>query len=331
MKSFDSKFPIGCKLILGLEGPKLTEKEKQLLNIIRPAGVIFFKRNFIDHQTWQDDFRQLISSIKEVTEGHTKLFSIDYEGGRVHRFPSGSPTFPYAQEWADESYKVGLEMASFLKSIDINLSYSPCVDIDLESSNPVIGKRSFSNDAHIVTESSLNLYHAFEESNLISCAKHFPGHGRTTLDSHFELPILDITREELNTDLAPYFPLIEEKVPLIMSSHIIFQQIDSKFPASLSHQILTKLLRDELLFKGLICSDDFDMKALKDIPKTDRFLKMVLAGTDFVVMGNGMDGKAIEDAYEIIVDLNADRIKLEKTLSSTMDRFQELILRYHLI
>lgn len=331
MKSFDSNFPIGSKLILGLEGPKLTEIEKKLLSIIRPAGVIFFKRNFYEDISWIDKFENLISEIKEVTEGATKLFSIDYEGGRVHRFPDGSPSFPYAQDWASKSYLVAKEMANFLNQLGINLSYAPCVDIDLENTNPVIGKRSFSADPEVVTQASLEFYHAFEEENIISCAKHFPGHGRTTLDSHFSLPVLDITREELNLDLTPYIALIKEKIPLIMSSHIIFNQIDPEFPASLSHKILISLLKEDLQFEGLVCSDDFDMRALNHIDKTDRFLRMITAGTDLVVMGNGMDGKAVEDAYRIICELSDRREPIEQNIFQTNAKLKDLSDRYNLI
>ncbi len=331
MKNFDPFFPIGDTLILGIEGPTLSDREKLLLNIIRPAGIIFFKRNFSNREAWVEDIKYLISSIREVTEGRTKIFSIDYEGGRVHRFPKGAPEFPYAKYWASQSYKVGLDMANFLNSVDINLTYAPCVDIDLESTNPVIGERSFSNDPNIVDIAGLEMYKAFEEKNIISCAKHFPGHGRTTLDSHFELPVIDTSIEDLALDLLPFKSLISANIPLVMSSHIIFTALDSDKPASLSPIVLTDLLRTELNFKGLICSDDFDMKALASIPKKERYLEMLASGTNLVVIGNGMDGKSIEDAIEILNQIETDDKILNHVLEFSSKALESLHERYQLI
>ena len=280
---------------------------------------------------WQDDFRKLISNVKEVTEGHTKLFSIDYEGGRVHRFPEGAPTFQYARHWVADSFSVGLGMSAFLKSIQLNLTYAPCLDVDLESTNPVIGERSFSSNPEIVSKAGLEIYKAFEQENIISCAKHFPGHGRTTIDSHFELPVLNISREELQIDLTPFISLIQAKIPLVMSSHIVFTSIDPLKPASLSSLVLNDLLKNDLGFDGLVCSDDFDMKALRAIPKKERYLDMLRAGTNLVVMGNGMDGKALEDAYEILSQLDLSNFDIINFTNRNQLILSELYSRYQLV
>lgn len=330
MKSFDPNFPLGNTLIVGLEGPILSELEKTLLNCIRPIGVIFFKRNFIEKEGWELEFRDLIKSIKEYSEGYTKVFSIDFEGGRVDRFPASTFKYPYARYYAESSYEVGSSMSSYLKTLGINLSYSPCLDVDLEPDNPVIGERSFSNNSSEVTKSGLNYYKAFEENNIITCAKHFPGHGRSKLDSHFDLPIIDASREELAVDLAPFIDLIRHKIPCVMAAHVLYPALDRESPASLSRPILTDLLRASLDFSGLIISDDFDMKALQVYPKKERYLKMLLAGTNCILLGNGMDGKALEDAARIFSDITQSDLTAN-LLEETSNKITDLISRYKLV
>lgn len=325
---------LGMHFISGLESYTLQENEKSFLAKIKPIGLIFFARNFDtlsgSASDWRSTFKKLIADAKEASEGSIRILSVDYEGGRVHRFPSEVKQFPYANEWCDKSSKVASEMADILSGLSINMSYGPVLDLDLESSNPVIGPRAFSSDPEIVIRAAKEFYDSFNEKGLLTCGKHFPGHGRTSVDSHFELPVVDISREELEMDLAPFKSLIEEGIPCIMSAHVVYPQIDPLIPASLSHRILTGLLREELGFDGIIFTDDLDMKALSHYSNSEKSKIALEAGSDILLVGNGMDGKALETCDQIMSELNKEIISnsdFQESLQRSRNRIDVVLAK----
>lgn len=303
----------GKHFIVGLEGITLSEEEKSYLNFIKPSGIILFARNFAPNISWRDDLNELISSAKNSSNNSIKFVSIDFEGGRVNRFPDDIKKFPYAQEWCDNSYEIGKEMATILKELGINLTYGPVADIDLNQNNPVIGKRAFSNNKMTVTKSCKDFIRANEELGILCCAKHFPGHGRTCLDSHVELPLVNCSLNEINQDIYPFAELIKSNIKIIMTSHVVFECLDPCLPASLSKIIQTDLLREKLGFDGIIVSDDLDMKALKSYSETEKAKMALSAGTDLLLFGNGIDSKALQTAASVIEELIALEINTELT------------------
>ena len=317
---------LGHHFIVGLESTELTDKEKELLSKIEPFGIILFARNFTNNPDWIEKCKALIQSAKDYSNNSIKLVSIDFEGGRVNRFPDGIKRYPYAQEWSGSVTEISLEMADILNNLGINLTYGPVCDVDLNESNPVIGKRSFSKDYKSVSKSALEFIDAYRSKGIICCAKHFSGHGRTAIDSHFNLPILDCSEEELAIDLAPFKAVVEHNVPLVMTAHVIFNCYDPILPASLSHTIQTNLLRGKLGFKGLIITDDMDMKALSTYTPKEKCEIALLAGTDLLLFGNGMDGKALESVDQIINDLlkSKETTELENALRNSSDRLANL-------
>ena len=319
---------LGRNFITGISSTSLLDEEKAILAELKPLGIIFFARNFIAENTenWESAFKKLLNEINEVTEGKTTLFSIDFEGGRVNRFPtkSNAPIFPYARYWAADSYKLGFQMASYLCHLGLNLNYAPVLDLDLESSNPVIGPRSFSSNPEIVEYAAREFIRGSLNAGVLSCLKHFPGHGRTTNDSHFELPKLAVTKKELELDLLPFRNLIKDhSVSLIMTAHVIYEAFDSVYPASISRKIIIGLLREELKFQGLVISDDFDMKALNFLEIEERAELMLKAGTDIILIGNGMTSNSVAQSYQIAKSLELKIIKdhnLRKSIEISWQR-----------
>ncbi len=322
---------LGTHFITGLEGITLEEHEKKLLEEIQPLGLIFFARNFdspSNNPAWKETFITLIREAKEASQGSIKILSIDYEGGRVHRFPDIVKKFPYARDWQKESSKTALEMKDILKSFSLNMTYSPVLDVDLETSNPVIGARSFSSEPEKVIKSANDFFQVMEQERIITCGKHFPGHGRTTSDSHQTLPVVNCERAELETDLAPFRALIKNGIPSLMSAHVMYPCLDNTYPASLSKKILTDLLREELGFTGVLFTDDLDMKALSHFDSIQKIKLALEASTDIMLVGNGMEGKSLKTIQEIIRGISPHVSALKPALEKSQERIGELVKNY---
>ena len=145
------------------------------------------------------------------------------------------------------------------------------------------------------------------EEGILGSAKHFPGHGDTGTDSHLELPRLNLSREDLrNRDLIPFQTLIQDKIPLIMTAHILFPQIDPEVPATLSKIILNDILRKELGFEGVIVSDDLDMKAVSEMfMQSGTVARAFHAGCDLFIVSRNINSSSLERTYKIAEDFSA--------------------------
>jgi beta-N-acetylhexosaminidase len=186
-------------------------------------------------------------------------------------------------------------MAKELQALGFNINFSPVVDVLTNPLNTVIGDRAFSNNPLSVAQHGTAMIHGLQEQGMIACAKHFPGHGDTKQDSHQELPFSSHSFKRLEQiELVPFRAAIKARVKMIMSAHILFEKIDHKYPATLSPKILTELLKKRLGFKGLIISDDIQMKAISSLyhPVEAAFLA-IYAGADLILISK--DGGTLED------------------------------------
>lgn len=189
------------------------------------------------------------------------------------------------------------------KSLGINWIYAPDCDIDVEPSNPIIGTRSFGSDPERVGEYAEAWIDACQAEGVLACAKHFPGHGRTTVDSHKTLPRVEESRETLwATDLVPFRRAIERGVASVMSAHVAFPALDpSGAPATLSREILTNLLRNELEFDGLVVTDALIMEAVLGGGEAEAVVRALHAGCDCLLYPSDLAaseraiGKAIDE------------------------------------
>src|SRR5699024_11157924 len=147
------------------------------------------------------------------------------------------------------SYEIGKLLGKELSAFGFNLNFAPVLDINSNPNNPVIGDRSFSHDLEIVSKLGVQTIQGMKTEHIISVVKHFPGHGDTSIDSHFELPLVNKSLEELDSlELIPFKKAIEAGVNMIMTAHILLPQIDDKFPASMSESVITGILRKQLDF-----------------------------------------------------------------------------------
>ncbi|MBW4610812.1 MAG: beta-N-acetylhexosaminidase [Hassallia sp. WJT32-NPBG1] len=297
----------GHHLILGISGTTLSDDDKRALSELKPIGVIFFAKNFrqgTHYQVWLETFKDLIDQVRQYAERDLMFLTLDHEGGSVIRTPLPITRFPHAFMLGSLAIEVAKATALELKSLGINVSWSPVADIFSNPQNPVIGPRAFDTTPEGAAQAARDYYRGLKESGIKGCAKHFPGHGDTSQDSHIELPRLNLTVEDLRSrELIPFQALIEEQIPMIMTAHILFPQIDADVPATLSKLILNDILRKELGFKGVIVSDDLDMKAVSDMfMKSGTVAKAFNAGCDLFIVSRNINSSSLERTYAIASD-----------------------------
>jgi beta-N-acetylhexosaminidase len=288
---------VGHHFIVGLSGTRLSDLDKKILSELKPAGILFLKRNFefnLPYTEWLQSFWELLSSIKEYAERDRMFFSLDHEGGRVHRTPPPITHFPEPITFREQSFDIARTMAQELRSIGINVSWSPSVDIHTNPANPVIGHRAFGTTADEVITFTSAFMRGLLEHGIMACIKHFPGHGDTHLDSHIALPTVDKSLDELrSTELKPFAALINQGAPMVMTSHIMFPKIDPTNPATLSKIWLQDILRKELGFGGVIVTDDLDMKAISERQQdADLSVHALDAGCELFIVARYPDGSS---------------------------------------
>jgi beta-N-acetylhexosaminidase len=171
--------------------------------------------------------------------------------------------FAAAARWPGLARQVGEAMGRELRSLGVNVNFAPVADIDLEPDNPIIGSRAFGRDASAVVAAAVDFLGGLESAGVLGCAKHFPGHGATVVDSHRDLPVVDADLDTLRRrDLRPFAALVDSGVRLVMTAHVLYPRIDASAPATLSSRLLREVLRGELGFRGVVVSDDVGMGAV---------------------------------------------------------------------
>ena len=249
------------------------------------GGVCFFQGNPFTQVQYTNYFHQM---------SKIPLFiAIDGEWGLGMRHPRETISFPKNLQLGavqDERliYQLGKEIGRQCKNLGINLNFSPVADINSNPRNPVIYERSFGESRENVTAKAFLMYRGLEDAGILSCAKHFPGHGDTNLDSHDDLPVLLHDKERLEqVELFPFRRLAAQNIGSIMVGHLHLPALDSREnrPASLSRAIVTDLLRNDLGYRGLIITDGLDMKAVtKHFPPGIAEAEALLAGNDILLL-----------------------------------------------
>ena len=276
-----------------IEGVELTSADKQFLLQPEISGLILFSRNYSN----PEQLTALCQSIKALRAD--LIISVDQEGGRVQRFREGFLRLPAMRRLGDayaldqagalqQSHSLGWLMAAELIQHGIDISFAPVLDLDFDRS-AVIGDRAFATDPDDVYQLSKAFINGMKAAGMSATAKHFPGHGHVTADSHKELPTDPRTYDELNQqDLTPFKQLIDEGLlSAIMPAHVIYPDVDGDFTAGFSAMWLQKILRERLGFKGLIYSDDLSMEgAAASGPPSVRAEKAKNAGCNVLLICN---------------------------------------------
>lgn len=254
-----------------LAGPVLSPEERALLSRFKPTGVVLFRRSLLS----LSQARELCSEIHELTRAPHQprgaVVALDEEGGRVYRLPPPFPRNEPAAAFADPLREADLRsqvllQAAAARAIGVDCLLAPVADVLTRPDNPAIGDRAFSSDAGVVAARAAVVAEEIHLAGLLSCAKHFPGHGHTATDSHKGFATTDVELQTLRQrEWLPFMHLIHHSdLRLMMTAHVVCKAIDPHRPATLSPLILNDYLRGELGFEGLILSDDLRMNAISD-------------------------------------------------------------------
>jgi len=253
------------------------------------GGVVLFARNVEE----PEQLRRLTASLRVSA---ATVVAIDEEGGDVTRLEASrgsSLPGPLALGTIDDvalTEQLARALADELRAAGITLNLAPVADINVNPLNPVIGVRSFGSDPALVARHVAAFVTGLQSGGVAACAKHFPGHGATDVDSHLGLPVVSATREELlGVELAPFRAAIAAGTRAIMSAHLVVPAVDD-VPATLSRALLTGLLRDELGFTGAIVTDALEMKAVSaTVGMAEGAVQALLAGADALCLGHDID------------------------------------------
>ena len=296
------------------------------------GGVALFARNIAGGP---NEVAAHIADLKAraTGAGHPLYVGIDQEGGRVARLREGFSRVPSMRELGatgdlnlirDAGDLVGRE----LRAVGVDVNWAPCVDVDTNPANPVIATRSFGRDPAFVSAAGVALLEGLQRRGVAACAKHFPGHGDTSQDSHHDLPRLrhDLARLEA-VELPPFEACIRAGVASVMSAHVIFEPLDGHAPATLSPLVLGGLLRDRFGFDGVIFTDDMEMAAVAaHFGFEDAVVRAVLAGADVLTICHSPERQ--RGAISAIVAAVRDGRIGEGRLHESARRIERLCERY---
>ena len=320
---------IGQLFIVGFEGDIINDEIIDLVNNQEVGGLIYFSRNVVD----SNQIITLNNEIKDIKKDIPLFISVDEEGGVVSRVPDEFlklPSSGYIGKFDDEnlSYNIGSIIAKELKSLGFNMDFAPVLDIDSNPNNTVIGERAFGNNADIVSKLGIKTMEGLRDGGIIPVVKHFPGHGDTDIDSHYGLPIVTKTLEELNNlEFIPFKNAIENGADVVMVSSIILSSIDSEYPATMSKKVTTDILRNKLNFDGVIATDDMTMGAIMDnYNLTDAVIMAINAGNDLILVCHGYDD--IIKSISAVKDAVSSNIISEERIDESVYRILKLKEKY---
>lgn len=290
---------IGQMIMIGIGDFNKANTKHSIFDEIKDGkvgGVVIYEKNLL-FENPKSELAKLVNNLQK--EAKTPLFvSIDEEGGRVTRFKTryGFPKNVSAQylgqqDSVDSTTFYANQTADLLSSFGFNMNYAPVVDVNINPSNPVIGKleRSFSSDYQEVSNHAQKVIQAHDREQVVPVLKHFPGHGSSQSDTH--LGITDVTSSWQIEELYPYSSLIDSGiVKAVMTAHIINRTLDnSKIPATLSKKVITGMLRGLLKYDGVIISDDMQMGAINNEYGLKEAIRMSIdAGVDILMFANNV-------------------------------------------
>jgi beta-N-acetylhexosaminidase len=290
MPSGSLRRQIGRLLVAGFDGQQVPVELKSLAREFGLGGVILFARNIAE----PGQIAELCYEAARLVPDLPLWVSIDQEGGRVARLKAPFTEWPPMATLGRSgdlrlAERFAGALAAELRAVGVTLDYAPVLDVLTSASNPVIGDRALAGEAALVARLGAAIIRTLQREGIAACGKHFPGHGDTTADSHYELPLVEHPPDRLRAvELLPFRAAVDAEVATMMTAHILVPSLDEKRPATLSRRIVTELLRGELHYGGVILSDDLEMKAIANeyaVPAAA--VLAVEAGCDGVLICSG--------------------------------------------
>ena len=305
MATLELELPKLCGQLLvgGFAGAELTPRFEQALRDGRRGGAILFRRNLPDIPT---SARLCESILRACAPDLPPFIGVDQEGGRVTRLPAPFLTLPPMRELGalgdlDLVRRAARAVATELAAVGFNLDFAPILDVDSNPANPVIGDRAFGRDPRTVMRNAVAFLQGLQDKNILACGKHFPGHGDTSVDSHFDLPVIHHDRARLEQiEIPPFRAASGAGIASFMTAHVVCEALDPQVPATLSRAICASLLRAEIGFEGVLFSDDLEMAAVAArYSIEDSAVEAIWAGCDALLVCKSED--MADRAHEALV------------------------------
>jgi beta-N-acetylhexosaminidase len=298
----------GQRLMVGFEGHEPSADVRVLIRDYGVGHVILFARNVAEPEQVAGLVRELQEIARDAGHELPLFVAVDQEGGRVARLKSPWTVWPPLRAVGrlgsvEHAQRLGEALATELRACGIRWNMAPVVDVDTNPRNPVIGDRAFSDDPDLVGRLGAALIRGLEGAGVAACAKHFPGHGDTDLDSHLDLPVVSQSRSRLeDVEMRPFRSAVAAGVAGVMTAHVVFPEIDERFPATLSPKIVA-LLREAMRYGGVIVSDDLEMKAVAKTWSSGEATTLAAeAGCDLIAVCKSPDAQV--EAAEALVRLS---------------------------
>ncbi|RYZ59559.1 MAG: glycoside hydrolase family 3 protein [Proteobacteria bacterium] len=327
-----TKIQASAVILTALEGVRLSADEKQCFEQYPPAGFTLFRRNISPYFSATRELCDELQTLRGTLD-LPLLLAIDQEGGRVARlkapFPDYGPAMNLASGKSDGAALIEIENIAFamgatLRQLGINVDFAPVLDILTREENVAIGDRCFGRDRESVTLRGGAFLRGLHHGGIMGCIKHFPGQGDAGVDTHETGALITADRAILDErEIYPFQKLIPE-APMVMISHAVYPALDSERPASLSSRVMLDLLRGELGFRGLIVSDDMNMKAIDQSrkPWCEAIIASIAAGADMVLVCRELE--RYQWAVEAISEEAAKSPAFARRLADANDRVIEV-------
>ena len=323
---------IGQMLCLSFKGTEYNEQLKFLIEKHNIGTIIHFGHNIVNAEQ--------ISELNYQIHKHSKyppFIGLDHEGGMVRRVMNEITYLPGAMALGnastEELYKIYHQVGLELRMLGFNMNYMPTIDVNNNPYNPVINSRSYSDDAIMVSKMGSIAAKAMQDAFVLPTPKHFPGHGNTNVDSHLGLPVVDTSLEELyEIELKPFQKMIQENIDGVMVAHILYKKVDNQFPSSLSNKIITKLLKEDMGFKGVVITDSLTMKAIYNRYSIRDIVKYgINAGNDIIMFCGEANVYNQEEVINQFIDLvKTGEIPMSR-INESVARIMELKEKYKII
>jgi beta-N-acetylhexosaminidase len=288
------------------------------------AGVVIYQRNFAS----AEGLRELTVEIRRAA-GRPVLIGIDQEGGTRFALREPFTAWPSAAELgragdSGRAEQVAKSMAVELRAAGCNLNFAPMLDLHVNAESPVTKDRSFGGNPNHVAKIGVSFDKGLRAGGVLSCAKHFPGHGDTVVDPHQDLPVYLGTMERLESaELVPFAAAVAAGVPLVMTAHILLPQIDAENPASLSRIMLDGILRRDMGFRGVILADDLGMGAVaKRYGPGEASVRTLRAGTDIAMLCH--DWSAVAPAIAAVEKARAENLFAQDEWNASVERIERV-------
>lgn len=323
---------IGQMIIIGMDTNYITDRIRTMITKYKIGGIILYRKNFNTYEK----MLELIKQLKDLNKNNKiPLFiAIDQEGGRVNRMPHEILNLPSANQIAsqgdDNLVKNSAQLTGeLLRKSGFNLNFAPVLDIKNFSNEHAIGDRCFGNDKETVAKYGVLAMKSLQEQGIMSVIKHFPGHGSTTKDSHYFLPIINKKIKDIeNEDMYPFEQAINNGADCLLVGHLLVKHITGFYPASLSRKFISRYIRKKYKYKGLIFTDDLKMKAIKYIySPVNAVVKAFKAGNDVIIFRFNKDEE--KNAIEKVLKLTQHGKIRENRINRSVKRIMNLKEKYN--